>query len=445
MNTGINTIPLDTSDAFVALHARRNFTLNVIEGGLFMFGMNMVSSYTVLPYLVKQFSDQQLYQGLIPAIGNIGWLLPGLFVAPYIAQLWTRKLPMLIASFFERIPWLLMGIWLFMGNTLAPSTTLMLFFGLYSLHVFSAGATAVIWQDYIGRVVPERRWGTFFGMQSGLGSLLGVAGAAVATQVLAGQAITVGGVNLLGGYTFPFNIGVLSLICFGCLVVSFVFLVFTIEPRIPPQPKQPIWDSIKQMPDILRRDNMFRTYLLSRTGVSLGILGHSFVMAAALNRFHSSGEMVGAFTLVLSAAQALGNFGLGALADRWGHKQVLVLSGFIGALSLLLAWVAPTEWWYFVIFVCSGIAMAGYQLSSFSIVMLFSTNELRPLYIATANTFNVPVMALAPIGAGWLAGEMGYVGLFGVLAAFGVIGALVMQWKVRLPQKAPLTESIGQA
>ncbi len=299
MNTGINTIPLDTSDAFVALHARRNFTLNVIEGGLFMFGMNMVSSYTVLPYLVKQFSDQQLYQGLIPAIGNIGWLLPGLFVAPYIAQLWTRKIPMLIASFFERIPWLLMGIWLFMGNTLAPSTTLMLFFGLYSLHVFSAGATAVIWQDYIGRVIPERRWGTFFGFQSGLGSLLGVAGAAVATRVLASQAITVGGINLLGGYTFPFNIGVLSLICFSCLVVSFVFLVFTVEPRIPPQPKQPIWDSIKQMPDILSRDNMFRTYLLSRTGVALGILGHSFVMAAALNRFHSEGEMVGAFTLVL--------------------------------------------------------------------------------------------------------------------------------------------------
>ena len=31
MNTGITTIPLDTSDAFVALHARRNFTLNVIK------------------------------------------------------------------------------------------------------------------------------------------------------------------------------------------------------------------------------------------------------------------------------------------------------------------------------------------------------------------------------------------------------------------------------
>jgi MFS family permease len=197
------------------------------------------------------------------------------------------------------------------------------------------------------------------------------------------------------------------------------------------------------MPQLLRKDSVFRTYLLARTGISLGILGHSFVMAAALDRFQSSGEMVGAFTVVLSAAQALGSFGLGALADRWGHKQVLVLSGFVGALSLLLAWVAPTEWWYFVIFVCSGIAMAGYQLSSLSIVMLFSTNELRPTYIATANTFNVPVSAMAPLLAGWLAGEVGFIGLFMLLAAFGVLGTLVMQWKVKLPQKAPLTENTG--
>jgi MFS family permease len=133
------------------------------------------------------------------------------------------------------------------------------------------------------------------------------------------------------------------------------------------------------------------------------------------------------------------------LADRWGDKQVLVLSGFIGALSLLLAWAAPTEWWYFVIFVCSGIAMAGYQLSSFAIVMLLSPKELRPSYIATANTFNVPVSAIAPMLAGWLAGEMGFIGLFVLLAAFGVIGTLVMQWKVTLPKKAPLTETTGVA
>jgi hypothetical protein len=75
--------------------------------------------------------------------------------------------------------------------------------------------------------------------------------------------------------------------------------------------------------------------------------------------------------------------------------------------------------------------------------MLFSTNELRPTYIATANTFNVPVSAMAPLLAGWLAGEVGFIGLFMLLAAFGVLGTLVMQWKVKLPQKAPLTENTG--
>jgi hypothetical protein len=89
--------------------------------------------------------------------------------------------------------------------------------------------------------------------------------------------------------------------------------------------------------------------------------------------------------------------------------------------------------------------MAGYQLSSLAIVMLLSPKELRQSYIATANTFNVPVSAIAPMLAGWLAGEMGFIGLFVLLAAFGVTGALVMQWKVTLPQKAPLTESIGTA
>jgi hypothetical protein len=47
--------------------------------------------------------------------------------------------------------------------------------------------------------------------------------------------------------------------------------------------------------------------------------------------------------------------------------------------------------------------------------------------------------------AGWLAGEMGFIGLFVLLAAFGVIGALVMQWKVTLPQKVLQTENIGVA
>jgi MFS family permease len=423
----------DATAAFVARYARRNFWLNVIEGGLFMFGISMVSRFTVLPYFVEQYSKEQWLQGLIPAIVNTGWLLPGLFVAPLIAQFWTRKPIMLIGTFLERLPWLIIGIWLTIGNTFSASTTLAIFFALYSMHMFSAGATSIPWQDFVGRVIPEQRWGTFFGFQSGLGSLLGVAGAAVATRVLANESLSVAGVSFVVSHPFPYNIGILSLACFGFMMMSYIFLMLTKEPRIPPQPKQPIWAVLRNMPHLLRQDRIFTIYLLARTGMSLGILGHSFVTAAALAKFQSDGSTVGTFTVVLLAAQALGNFGLGALADRWGHKQVLVFSGLVAALSLLIAWMAPTEWWFYPVFVCGGIAMGGYQLAGFTMVMNFAGTDTRPTYIATANTFNVPVSAISPLLAGWIAGVYGYSALFIALACFGVIGSIVMIMKVALP------------
>jgi hypothetical protein len=109
---------------------------------------------------------------------------------------------MLIASFFERIPWLLMGIWLFMGNTFTPTTTLAMFFGLYTMHTFSAGATAIIWQDYIGRVIPGAALGDVFWDAKWRRKSAGVAGATVATEVLAGSTITVGGIHVLGVILF---------------------------------------------------------------------------------------------------------------------------------------------------------------------------------------------------------------------------------------------------
>lgn len=431
MNTGTKTIPLDTSDAFVMLYARRNFILNVIEGGLFMFGMNMVSSYTVLPYFVKQFSDQQWHQGLIPAIANVGWLLPGLFVAPLIAHLWTRKPITMIITIIERIPWLVLGLWLVLGNTLDATMTLAVFFSLYALFMLSAGANAVPWQDFISRIIPQKSWGTFFGMQSGVGSLLGVAGAAVATQILANKPFVLWGWQLVGAYPFPQNIGILSLICFVVMAISYLFLAFSIEPRVEPHPqKQAFWALLRDVPSLLRNDRAFLMYLIAFGFLSLALMGQSFVTAAALVRFQVSGSTVGTFTIVLLASQALGNFGLGTLADRWGRRRVLILVAILGMASLLLPWFATSEAWFYAVFVLGGIALGGAQPANTAMMFSFAPAEKRASYIALANSFNVPVLAGAPILAGWLAGQYSYNVLFVLLAGAGLVSAVLLKWWV---------------
>ncbi|HMP39008.1 MAG TPA: MFS transporter [Roseiflexaceae bacterium] len=407
-------------EEIVQRHARRNFLLNVLDGGAFFFGLSMVSRYTVLPLLVERLSGERWMQGLIPTIMYAGWFLPSLLMAPIVAARARRKPMLMGATLFERLPFLVLGLILLLAPDTPPAILLTLFMGLYIIHAFAAGVAGIPWQDFISRIIPQRRWGIFFGTQSGLGGALGVGGAAIATFILATQ-------------PFPQSIGMLSLFCFAAMVVSFCFLAGTIEPAMPPGERQTIGVFLRSIGPLLRRDTDFRWYLISRAAISLGLAGHSFLTAAALERFDLPDADVGTFTAVLLGAQAVANFGLGALADRWGHKQVLVFSAGIGLAALVIGVVAPTSAWYVPIFILVGAAQAGYQLSGFTLVLGFAPPAERAIYIGVANSVLAPLAVAGPLLCGWFAAITSYESLFVALTLIGIAGILSLQLRVRVP------------
>ena len=413
----------ESAEMLLQRYARRNFWLNVFDGVAFVFGMSMVSRYTVLPLFVSRLSSERWLQGLIPALTQVGALLPALFMAPLTASLARRKPLILAVTIGERVPWLALGLVLLLWPHLPAATLLAIFFALYTIYMFSGGFVSIAWQDFIARVIPERRWGTFFGLQFGLGDALGVAGAAVASLILSTQ-------------PFPQSVGMLALICFSAMILSYIFLACTVEPPQQPKPRQPILAFLRGVVPLLRRDHAFRRYLFCRAAISLGLVGHSFVTAAALERFHLSDAEIGVFTAVLLAAQAISRISSGALADRWGHKQVLELSTALGLLALLLAVLAPSAAWFFPIFVLVGMAQAGYQLSGYTMIFSFSTPADRPTYIGVSNTALAPMAAFGPLLAGWLAEQAGYNLLFLVLLMIGLAGVLGLHWRVPTPMRA---------
>jgi MFS family permease len=412
----------ESADALLKRYARRNFWLNVLDGVAFVFGISMVSRYTVLPLFISRLSSERWLQGLLPTLTQVGALLPALFMAPLTASLPRRKPLILLVTIGERLPFLVLGLLLLFWPDVPAASMLVIFFVLYAIYTFSGGFLSIAWQDFIARVIPERRWGTFFGLQFGLGGVLGVAGAGVASVILATQ-------------PFPQSIGMLSLICFGAMILSYFFLAATVEPPQQSAPRQPMLAFLRGVGPLLRRDHGFRRYLFCRSAISLGLVGHSFVTAAALERFHLTDAQIGVFTAVLLAAQALSHMGSGALADRWGHKQVLELATTIGLLALLLAVVAPSAAWFFPIFVLVGVAQAGYQLSGFTMIFSFSTPAERPTYIGVANTALAPMAAFGPLLAGWLAEQASYNALFLVLLAIGLAGVLGLHWRVPTPAR----------
>ncbi|HEU5011823.1 MAG TPA: MFS transporter [Roseiflexaceae bacterium] len=412
------------AEIIIARHARRNFWMNVLDGTMFVLGMSVLSRYTVLPLFVERLSPQPWLQGLIPMLFYVGWLLPGLFIAPVIASLPRRKPWIMIATTGERFPFLILGLVLLWWPTWPVWALLLTFFSMYAIFAFSAGFTSTAWQDFIGRVIPQRRWGIFFGLQNGLGGLLGVVGAAVATTILATQ-------------PFPQSVGILSLICFVGVMLSYMFLGLTIEPAQPAPPREPLHMFLRGIIPLLRRDTAFRRYLFSRTAIAIALVGHSFITAAALGRFRLPNEQIGVFTVVLLGAQAVANLGFGALADRWGHKQVLELSTALGLLAMLLAVIAPTPAWFMLIFVLIGASQAGYQISAFTLAFAFSGPQERPTYIGVSNTALAPAAIAGPLLAGGLASLLGYNILFVVLALIGVAGLGALHWHVILPVIQP--------
>jgi MFS family permease len=413
----------ESTEILLKRHATRNFWLNVLDGVAFVFGLSMVSRYTVLPLFVSRLSSERWLQGMIPTLTQVGSSLPALFTAPFVASLPRRKPIILTVTIGERLPFLALGVILLVWPGLPATTLLTIFFALFAVHTFSGGLVMIAWQDFIARVIPERRWGTFFGLQFGLGGVLGVAGAAVAGAILATQ-------------PFPQSIGILALICFGAMILSYIFLASTFEPPQPAAPRQPMLAFLSGIVPLLRRDLSFRRYLFCRATIALGLIGHSFVTAAALERFKLTEVEIGAFTGVLLAAQALSYLSSGALADRWGHKQVLELATGLGLLALLLAVLAPTAAWFFPIFILVGAAQAGYQLSGFTLIFSFSTPADRPTYIGVANITLAPVAALGPLLAGVLAEQTGYNTLFVVLLMVGLMGLASLHWRVVAPTRA---------
>lgn len=414
-----------SADTILKRYANRNFVVNVLDGMAFVFGISLVSRLTVLPLFIARLSSERWVQGLLPTLTQAGWVLPTLFMAPLVASMPRRKPLVMAATLGERLPFLVLGAVLLLRPGLAPTTLLTIFFVLYAFQSFSGGFTATAWQDFIARIIPERRWGTFFGLQNGLGAVLGIASAAIAGEILATQ-------------PFPQSIGTLSLICFAAMMLSYTFLGLTVEPPQPVQPRQPMRAFLRGLGPLLRNNPPFRSYLFCRAAIALGLLGHSFVTAAALERFGIGNAEVGVFTAVLLASQAIGHIGLGALGDRWGHKQVLELATALGLAALLLTVLAPTAIWFYVIFALVGAAQAGYQISGYTVVLSFSTPAERPTYIGVANTTLAPVATLGPLLAGSFAAAAGYNALFVALLVIGGVGLIALHWRVTLPARNAL-------
>lgn len=403
---------------------RWNFLVNTLDGTSYWFGASFISSAIILPLYVSHFTDSPLLIGLIPFLSTAGFLLPQLFIANAVERAPRKKFfPVNLGFFLQRLPLFFLAPAAYFLATSQPALALVSFFVLYAWHTIGSGIQIVGWQDMIAKIIPVEKRGRFFGITSFLGNGTGILGALAVPFVL-------------DKFTFPLGYVIAFTVAAALIFLSWIFLSLTREPAIQSS-KLPVsqLDYLSFLPEILRRDNNFRMYLLSQIVFSLSGMSTGFLAVYALETWSMSDAVASGFTVALQIGLALANLFFGFLADRKGHKLSLEICLTLSILSVALAVLAPSPLWFFPIFFLRGAVNAGTFISGFSIVYEFTNAENRATYIGLANTIPGIAGGIAPLIGGWLAGAISYQAMFILSVVIGIISWALLRFAVREPRK----------
>ncbi len=414
----------ESSDRLAEENLNWNFSVNVFDNMFYALAISLVSQETIMPLLVSELTDSTIAVGLIPAIFSLSFLLPQLFVANHAERL-PRKLPFVLlgSGLLQRLPYPLIGIALLLFALEAPGLALLLFFIGIATAAFGGGIVTPAWFSMIGKVVPTRRRGIFFGLADGGGLLMGVIGAYFVGRVL----------DIID---YPGSFALLFLVAGLIQAISWFSLSLTREPPSDVVKKPvPLRHYFRRLPNVLRGHANYRRFLIGYALLRLSMMAVSFFIVFGNINYDLSGADIGLLNAIFIGSQAVLRLLFGWLGDRWGHKRNLVISALCMALAAAFALNSADVAGLIPAFICLACAISSDMVSHFNIVLEFAEPAEQPTYIGLTNTLMAPFTFIGPIVAGWIAQAFDINLLFAVSLAFGLSGAgLLWRW-VREPRQ----------
>jgi MFS family permease len=402
---------------------RQNVVANIIDGGMYAFGIGFVSIQTVVPVMVKRISGSDFAVGLVLVLWTAGFNFPQIFIANH-AQRFPYKMRLFLqTAFLQRIPWLLLALLsFFMLGRLSPTAGTFFFFFLFTLAAVTGSLCFPIWFDLIVKLTPVDLRGRLFAARNLLGGILGVLAGLVVERVLAEVA-------------YPLSYGILFTLAVLFMGVSYWALTRLREEAASAVAEEVhILDYYRNLPRILKGQKNFRNFLISDALLLAATMAGAFYAVHAIQRFSLNDSSAGLFTVVVMCSTIVGNMFFGTIADRYGHKVNLVLAAASTALSCFTALLAPDQRLYLIVFVGMAFQIGLSGISRLSIVAELCSEEERPTYVALTNLVTSPFILFGLV-AGGIAARFGYDAVFLIAGLLAVASALWMAFRVEEPRE----------
>ena len=397
---------------YVQRNFRWNFATNLTETSLALFGRGFVSPGTFLPIFVSLFTESRILIGLVATSIPVGFLLPQLFVAPWVER-WGRKKPLVIRlAAAEKMLYLLLAGLALVSLRLPPNLLVSLFIMLCFLIGLSGGVTQIGWSELMATIFPREARGRYFGTTFFVGGLLAALGAYLGGMVLS-------------RYELPTNYAVTFFIGFSLSILSWTFLLWIREPSPDGNGSGQVVRrrSLSGQIALLRRDRPFGSFIVAQSSTVLSGMALAFLAVFGQERFALSGYQVGLLSTSLLLGGSLACLLFGWLGDRFSHRKVLIAALGCKIIGLVLSVAASNVPVLYASAFVLGIGATRVNVQP--MVYDYAPLERRPTYIGLASTAFGLVSVVSPLIGGLIAEAFGYVVLFGGSVVLS-IGALAL-------------------
>lgn len=404
------------------LISRKNFWIHVTEGATYLSSGVLLSAQTVLPALVDKLGGDNITVGTIPIVVYLMFFLPQIVSANYIRSTPFRKAWTLRLGILQRIQILLFAVVIALFGLRFPRATLVAFFVIYIVNQALAGLGSPVWFDLVAKTTRFGDRGKLMGIRTSIGALLGF---------MNGFLLTI----LLAYLTYPYNFAAVFGIAFLLQFTSWMILRNVTETeRSNVEPHVSIEKLVDRVKEILRRDVVYRRFLVSAALLIVGLMPMGFFMIAAIKEYSLDESYVGLFTTTMVGAQVLSGALLGWLADEKGHKMSLLFCSSATAFATVVALVGGSPNRFFGVFFFVGINIGAETITRYNFVERCAREEDRSLYVGIMNAWLAPFYFSATVG-GFLCDKFGYTIVF-VLGLAATLSGIALLSRLPDPSRS---------
>jgi MFS family permease len=404
---------------------RTGLTLFLLDGLAVILVMSFASTYVPLYALAMGATAFEV--GLLSSAHSLGVIGGSALSGRLVTALGNPKR---VTLYFGRV-WhalsylLLLAIPLFFTDAAAVRVLIV----VYALRTLIGETGVPAWAAFVPTLVPIQIRGRFMSLRSVFKMV-----ALMTIMPLAGAVITG-----LGGYPFGYQVCFAAMAVLGLAATGF----FRRIPDPTPAPEPAV---IHEAP--VRRGAWWRGpfggFVCGLTVWTLGTaLAAPFYVVFMTRDLGLDARAIGLLTALNTAAQLVGFLLLGPQVDRRGNRGALVVS--VALLSLLpLGWLLVRHWTHILpLYVLSGLASAGMNLSSLNLLLELSPEDARAGYAGAYYSLLAAATTIAPLIGSWLFAQGGFGGVViaggsGGLVGAGVLAALL----IAVPRRTPVGRMI---